>query len=151
MIRSLIESAQKLRADFLNEVIELDKGRFRTTDEIGPYSKHVPEFQTVIDKYRQGNAIAKHSRGVHFQVKDVAVKKDSGTASLGLDRFFVLIDGPTDDPLDDIVLELKQTRRFALEGLAPRSRSSGGDPFYGRAVWALARGFSTRTGRWCSG
>ena len=60
----------------------------------------------------------------HFKIKDVAVKKGSGTASLGLDRYFVLIDGPTDDPGDAIVLELKQTRQSALHGLVPNPNTT---------------------------
>jgi uncharacterized protein (DUF2252 family) len=50
-------------------------------------------------------------------VKDVAIKTGSGTASLGLDRYYVLIDGETQDPTDDILLEIKQARRSALYGL----------------------------------
>jgi uncharacterized protein (DUF2252 family) len=86
----------------------------------------------------------------HFKVKDVAIKTGSGTASLGLDRYFVLIDGPTGNVVDDIVLEFKQARRSALYGLVPGSPEAsedhakriitshtihlvGGDPYYGHA------------------
>ena len=54
-----------------------------------------------------------------MRVKDVAVRVGQGTASLGLTRYYVLIEGPTEDGSDDLVLELKQARRSALAGLAP--------------------------------
>ena len=55
----------------------------------------------------------------NFRVKDVALKQGSGTASRGLDRFLVLIDGEDDDPANDIILELKQARRLAIDRLSP--------------------------------
>ncbi len=84
----------------------------------------------------------------YFCVKDVAIKKDSGTASMGLDRYYVLIEGTTADPCDDIILEMKQTRRSVLYGLVPNEEPAedgkaervtqshnvhvvGGDPYYG--------------------
>jgi uncharacterized protein (DUF2252 family) len=151
LIHRLLERAQTSRREFLAGMIDLDKGRFRPTEEIVPHSSHVSEFQTAIDRYRQGSRVPEKGRAGHFHVKDVAVKVGSGTASLGLDRFFVLIDGPSDDPLDDIVLELKQARRSAMAGLSPHDRGSaadaaervfrshdvhlvGGDPYYGETT-----------------
>lgn len=125
MIRELLESALEERTDFLGEKIELDKGRFKPTDEIVPYSSHVEEFQKAIKAYVKDNKISKETRAGHFEVKDVAVKKGSGTASLGLDRYWVLIDGQTDDHKDDILLEMKQARRSALHGLVPSLEESG--------------------------
>jgi uncharacterized protein (DUF2252 family) len=47
----------------------------------------------------------------HFQVKDIAVKHGSGTASIGLDRFYVLIEAGEDEQgEDDVVLEVKEVR-----------------------------------------
>jgi uncharacterized protein (DUF2252 family) len=116
-----------------------------------PNSKHVSKFQDIIDTYRKESKIGVEGRAGHFKVKDVAVKKGSGTASLGLDRYFVLIDGVTDDNADDIVLELKQARQSALYGLVPDSavtsdgkaerilkshdvHLAGGDPYYGHTT-----------------
>jgi len=46
-----------------------------------------------------------------YAIKDVAVKHGSGTASIGLDRFYVLIEGHRDpEGADDIVLEAKEVR-----------------------------------------
>ncbi|RCW44931.1 DUF2252 domain-containing protein [Paenibacillus prosopidis] len=47
----------------------------------------------------------------HFQVKDIAVKHGSGTASIGLDRFYMLIEaGEEEQGEDDVVLEVKEVR-----------------------------------------
>ncbi|MBB3110668.1 uncharacterized protein (DUF2252 family) [Paenibacillus phyllosphaerae] len=47
----------------------------------------------------------------HYKVKDIAVKHGSGTASLGLDRYYVLIEaGIGEEGKDDIVLEVKEVR-----------------------------------------
>ncbi|MBI5368526.1 MAG: DUF2252 family protein [Planctomycetes bacterium] len=43
----------------------------------------------------------------YFKVKDVARRVDAGTASLGLPRYYVLIEGETDDPDDDRILDVK--------------------------------------------
>ncbi|WP_151733378.1 DUF2252 domain-containing protein ['Paenibacillus yunnanensis' Narsing Rao et al. 2020] len=47
----------------------------------------------------------------HYRIKDIAVKHGSGTASIGLDRFYVLIEGDAGaEELDDTVLEAKEVR-----------------------------------------
>jgi len=122
MIRKLLKSARTERADFLAEMVNLEKERFISTDEILPHSKHVNKFQKIINAYCKENTVDTSTKPKNFfAVKDIAIKRHSGTASLGLDRYFVLINGPTDDPADNIILELKQTRPSALYGLAPHT------------------------------
>ncbi|MFG0334836.1 MAG: DUF2252 domain-containing protein [Maioricimonas sp. JB049] len=162
MIRELLESSRTRRREFLGELIDLKNGTFVSSDEIVAHTKRVADFQKAIDCYRGSCDVPDTKRAGHFEVKDVAIKKGSGTASLGLDRFFVLIDGPTEDHADDIILELKQTRRSALYGLVPHDRSLedstdqserggtgkagrivqshqihlvGGDPYYGETTF----------------
>jgi len=148
MIRELLEGAMQSREAFLDDLIDLDKGRFIPTDEVIPRSSEVDRFQAVIDRYVKTSGIDTAGRAGHFRVKDVALKTGSGTASLGLDRWFILIDGGTDDHHDDIVLEAKQARRSALHGLVPgvepgpgaeaarivqsqKVHLVAGDPYYG--------------------
>ncbi|MDX2149102.1 MAG: DUF2252 family protein [Bryobacteraceae bacterium] len=119
LIRGLIESVQTSRRDFLASMIDFEKGRFHPSGDVIPHSKHRSEFQKVIDEYCRVLDLGEEARGAHFKVKDVAVKTGSGTASLGLDRYLVLIDGETKDPTDDVLLEIKQSRRSALHGLTP--------------------------------
>ena len=132
MIRELLEDSQTPRKRFLEERVDLEKARFRPTDEIVPQSKRIPEFQQAVDAYREQHDIQVPT-GEQFEVKDVAIKKDSGTASLGLDRYYVLIDGPTDDHADDVILEFKQTRRSALAGLVPEEFGHGNNDEDGEA------------------
>ena len=152
MISELLEDARESRASFLAKLIDMDKGEFIPSAEIVPHSRQVKKFQRVIDKYKKETDIPGREKPKNFfKVKDVALKKGSGTASLGLDRYFVLLEGWGDDISDSVVLELKQARRSALYGLVPDNDFDddekaqqvvtaqqvhlvGGDPFYGRAV-----------------
>ncbi|MBR0552157.1 DUF2252 domain-containing protein [Stakelama marina] len=151
MIRDLLEGAMQSRRKFLSKLIDLDRCRFIPDDEVVPVSSRIDEFQEIIDKYRRENEIGGVSRpDDFFIVRDVAIKKDSGTASLGLDRYFVLLEGWGDGDDRCVVLEMKQTRRSSLYGLVPENDFEareqidaivtahdvhlvGGDPFYGRA------------------
>jgi uncharacterized protein (DUF2252 family) len=120
IIHDLLEEALESRESFLEDKIDLEKGRFLAGDEIVPNSSERQRFQEIIDRYQEENDVP-DTRGGHFEVLDVAIKRGSGTASLGLDRYWVLIDGRTQDHADDVILELKQERPSALHGLAPRS------------------------------
>lgn len=152
LVRDLLEGALRDRGEWLAKMVDLEKGTFRPGEEIVPLSSRVEEFQQAVDEYRKGNDLGAAARLTNFRVKDVALKKGSGTASLGLDRYFILAEGSTDDVADDVILEAKQARRSALAGLVPndapdsggeaarvvdahRVHVSGGDPYYGTAVW----------------
>lgn len=155
MIRKLIEKAPDSRRGFLETWVDLAKGRFLATEELIPKTRRKANFQKAVDAYAKTSEIGKERlRDGFFEVKDVAIKKGSGTASLGLDRFFVLIAGPNEVPEDDVILEFKQARPSALTGLLPdhllpaslrgdaaeatvRAQTvhvAGGDPFYGHTT-----------------
>ncbi len=151
MIRDLIKGAMDTRREFLEDLIDLDRCRFMPSEKIVPVSSRIDEFQGVIDTYRKTNTIGGAARPKDFFiVRDVAIKKGSGTASLGLDRYFVLLEGWGDGDDRCVVLEMKQTRRSSLYGLVPENDFEtsdqvkaivaaqeihlvGGDPFYGCA------------------
>jgi uncharacterized protein (DUF2252 family) len=44
----------------------------------------------------------------HFKVKDIIQKLHSGTSSLGIDRYNIILDGPTTGEYDDIFLDVKE-------------------------------------------
>ncbi|MYL22371.1 DUF2252 domain-containing protein [Halomonas alkaliantarctica] len=44
----------------------------------------------------------------HFRVKDIARRLDAGTGSLGLERYYVLIEGGRDHEHDDVILDVKE-------------------------------------------
>ncbi|MEX2015768.1 MAG: DUF2252 family protein [Candidatus Hydrogenedentales bacterium] len=147
MIKQLIENSHTRRKNFLEKYVDLEKGRFLPTEEIVPYTSHVSEFQEAVEAYCKSLDVNDDTRAGHFTVKDVAIKKGSGTASLGLERYWVLIDGPSEDNTDDLILEFKHTRPSALAGLSPSTAHNdgkaervvdshrihlvGGDPYYG--------------------
>lgn len=138
IIRDLIEGAMTRREDFLAELLDEKRRRFRPTDEVVPISSRVDDFQAIVDRYVEDNEVEVGVRLDGFRVKDVAEKHGSGTASLGLTRYFVLLAGPDDDGTDDIVLEMKRARRSALAGLAPTAQHAAADPEAGRVVNAQA-------------
>ncbi len=73
--------------------------RFRPSRKRVPNSSRVPEFQAVVDRYVEANELDGLPRPESsFRVLDVARKKGSGTAGLGLDRSFVLVQGWSADP-----------------------------------------------------
>ncbi|ARS53356.1 DUF2252 family protein [Kushneria konosiri] len=127
LIRQLFKDAHEARADWLKEDYLDESGqRFRSTDKLVPISTRRDEFQKITDRLIKSNAIkvpqrALTSEGAAMRVKDVAIRRGQGTASLGLDRYYALIEGPQGDGTDDLIIEYKQARRSALAGLVPHT------------------------------
>ena len=122
LIRGLIKSALQDREAWLAEDHHDEFGRgFRADDELVPISSRREEFQGLVDRFVEENDVDVPARAGEMRVKDVAERKGAGTASLGLARYYVLIEGPNADGSDDLVIELKQARRSALAGLVPPS------------------------------
>lgn len=110
------------RAQWLAETLLDEHGTgFRTDAELVPVSSRRAEFQDLVDRFVRENEVAVPARAGAMRVKDVAERKGAGTASLGLSRYFVLIEGPRADGTDDLLLEFKRARRSALAGLVPPS------------------------------
>ncbi len=144
VIRRLFEEAWEERRDWLWSDYLKPSGRgFKATDELQPISNEVEKFQKAVDDLAKANGIDAPDRAGELKVKDVCVRHGQGTASLGLPRFYVLIEGPSKDATDDIIIEFKRARQSALEGLTPPSdfhAGSKGDRIaHGQAV-QLAHG-----------
>ncbi|WP_456269657.1 DUF2252 domain-containing protein [Kushneria sp. AK178] len=127
LIRKLFKSAREARADWLKEDYLDETGRrFRSSNKLVPVSSRRDEFQQITDRLIRSNDIEVPPRaiaadGTAMRVKDVAIRRGQGTASLGLDRYYVLIEGPGGDGTDDLIIEYKQARRSALTGLVPHN------------------------------
>ena len=122
LIRELIEDANESRSGWLDgEYYDEFRRGFRADGELVPVSSRTDEFQQIIDELVETNDIEVPSRAAGMRVKDVAIRRHQGTASLGLERFYVLIEGPARDAADDLIIELKRARRSALAGLVPPS------------------------------
>lgn len=137
LIRQLFEDADQDRAEWLmDDYLDETRSGFRPTRKLVPISSRRDEFQKITDRLVEENQIdvparatSLNKKGVHktgshnkgMRVKDVAIRLGQGTASLGLNRYYVLIEGPQRNGADDLIIEYKQARRSALSGLVPPS------------------------------
>ncbi|WP_420452405.1 DUF2252 family protein [Ilumatobacter sp.] len=126
LIRDLIDDARDDRAEWLVDEYHDEYGRgFRPTDEIVPITSRAEEFQDLVDRWVVESEIEVPQRAGEMRVKDVAIRRGQGTASLGLSRYYVMIEGERADATDDILIEFKRARRSALAGLVPPSGLQG--------------------------
>lgn len=162
VIRRLFKEASEDRRDWLWDDYLKPNGRgFRADDELQPISSEIDKFQDAVNRLAKANGVeTPPDRAGALRVKDVCVRHGQGTASLGLPRYYVLIEGPSKDATDDIIIEFKRARLSALEGLTPptefdagsradrivhgqRVQLAHGDLFYG-AVEIDGQSFMTR-------
>ncbi|MDE0879055.1 MAG: DUF2252 family protein [Sphingomonas bacterium] len=128
VVRALFDEAMQPREKWLWDRYVNDTGSgFRASEELTPISSRRDEFQAYVDELAEANGIERKGRVGQLMVKEVCRRHGQGTASLGLDRFYVLIEGPTTDATDDIIVEMKRARRSALEGLVPPNDFDAGD------------------------
>ncbi|GAA5172807.1 DUF2252 domain-containing protein [Modicisalibacter zincidurans] len=163
LIRKLFEDADEDRAEWLaDDYLDETRSHFRPTRKLVPISSRRDEFQAITDRLIEENEIDVPARARSLRrkganengmrVKDVAIRLGQGTASLGLNRYYVLIEGPQHDGTDDLIIEYKQARHSALSGLVPPSAYAmdtlaerishaqavhliGGDVFYGHVTF----------------
>jgi len=127
LIRKLFEDADEDRAEWLaDDYLDETRSGFRPTRKLVPISSRRDEFQAITDRLVEENEIevplrARERGKSGMRVKDVAIRLGQGTASLGLNRYYVLIEGSERDGTDDLIIEYKQARRSALSGLVPPS------------------------------
>ncbi len=127
VIRRLFKEAWEERRDWLWDDYLKASGRgFRANDELQPLSTETGKFQKAVKDLVKSKGIDKPDRAGELKVKDVCVRHGQGTASLGLPRYYVLIEGPSKDATDDLIIEFKRARRSALEGLTPPSDFEAG-------------------------
>lgn len=128
VIRRLFEEARTSRAEWLRDRYLDETGRgFRANEEFTPVSRRVEEFQKQIDRLAAGEKVGRSRRIEGLKVKDVAIRHGQGTASLGLPRYYVLLEGPSGDATDDLIIEFKRARRSALSGLVPETGFDSGE------------------------
>ncbi|MDY8110134.1 DUF2252 family protein [Fulvimarina sp. 2208YS6-2-32] len=128
VIQRLFEEAWEERKDWLwDDYLKASGQGFRPSDELQPISSEVGKFQKAIDDLAKANGISGLARAGELKVKDVCMRHGQGTASLGLPRYYVLIEGPSKDASDDLIIEFKRARTSALDGLIPQSEFSAGD------------------------
>ncbi len=122
LIRRLIQGAHEDRDAWLARKYHDEYRRgFRADDEHVPVTSRVEEFQAALDRFVRDNDVDVPARAGGMRVKDVCERLGQGTASLGLPRYYLMVEGPCADGTDDLIIEFKQARRSALAGLAPPS------------------------------
>lgn len=127
IIRKMLENAHESRKKWLRDRYLDETGRgFRANGELTPISSRVEEFQGYIDEVARQNGIKLGDRTKELRVKDVCIRHGQGTASLGLPRYYCLIEGLSEDASDDLIVEFKRARRSALEGLVPENDFNAG-------------------------
>jgi uncharacterized protein (DUF2252 family) len=120
VIKRLFEEAKKPREEWLWDRYLNETGTgFRASDELTPISTRCDEFQKLIDKLGKQNNIEGTGRIGSLKLKDVAMRHGQGTASLGLPRYYCLLEGPSQNATDDLIVEFKKARHSALDGLVP--------------------------------
>jgi uncharacterized protein (DUF2252 family) len=120
IIRNLFEEAWEEREEWLWDDYLASNGKgFRADDELQPLSGEIEKFQNAINQLAENNDLDVPDRSPELKVKDVCARHGQGTASLGLPRYYVLLEGPSKDATDDMIVEFKRARRSALTGLTP--------------------------------
>ncbi|MDZ7851267.1 MAG: DUF2252 family protein [Halomonas sp.] len=105
---------KKSRAKMLDKWTQMtDDGRrfAERPDKLATLPAHLASQlrKAVEEEYRQTLRGARdETEENHFRVKDMARRLDAGTGSLGLERFYVLIEGGQEHEHDDVILDVKQ-------------------------------------------
>lgn len=112
MLRKL---EKKERHDFLQRITEGESckdRRFIKNEEMMP----VPEMERLLiesswESYLHSIPAEFRKEESYYRIKDIILKKGSGTASIGLNRYYILIAGDQETLNDDdIILEVKEVR-----------------------------------------
>ena len=112
-IKKVIKKAEKKKHEFMAERTELrDEARyFATSDDLFPADPSMKEaIERVWPNYLMTLSDRHRHHADHYRIKDVAVKLESGTASIGLERYYILIEGSDEAHDEDVILEMKQAQ-----------------------------------------
>lgn len=124
-IHKLLRKVEKSRSRdslferFITETV--DGWKFNRNDELEDVDTRIAE-QILANWDTYIHSIPTEQRLVegHYIIKDIVHKRNSGTGSIGLDRFYLLIEGEqADHTKDDIILEMKEARYSVLDSLLP--------------------------------
>jgi uncharacterized protein (DUF2252 family) len=148
------EEILKWLRDDLN--VDTEKDRFFQTERTTPLPDEViPEFQSAIEAYLFHGvpAVVMYPWGEFWKVLAVAKRSGSGTGSIGLNRYYILLRGKKSTYGGRIVVEMKQEIHSLLEMFfrykfteseqgkravdAVRGAYPYTNPFYG---WTMLRG-----------
>lgn len=136
IVKDIIKSADdKKRAKLLEKFTEINPAGQRRFKTIGDSSKPCIEasclqpvdgktlsaINAALPTYIDSIAESKRKKTGYYQLKDAALRLGSGTGSLGRYRYYLLIEGDSTKPDDDIMLEMKQETTSAVAIAAPNN------------------------------
>ncbi|WNS42275.1 DUF2252 family protein [Paenibacillus sp. MMS20-IR301] len=113
-VKKLLRKLDKRRqSHFLEKVtaqMQTDRVFLETTELLIPGAAEQAMLEQGWSLYTR-TVVSRTLTEEHFRIKDIAVKRGSGTASIGLDRYYILIEGGMEQAgTDDTVLEVKEVR-----------------------------------------
>lgn len=113
-VKKLLRKLEKRRqGHFLEKVtaqMQTDRVFLETTELAIPGAAEQEQLEKAWSFYTE-TVVARKLNEDHYRIKDIAVKHGSGTASIGLDRYYILIEGGIEqEGMDDTVLEVKEVR-----------------------------------------
>ncbi|OMP68056.1 DUF2252 domain-containing protein [Domibacillus epiphyticus] len=115
-IRKVLKKLEKRESSRLLEkwtVREDGTRMFELSDELIHLThKEREKIEAVWQDYIESLDDADREKSEFYEIKHIVRKQGSGTASIGLDRYYILIEGKQDceEHLDDIILEMKEVR-----------------------------------------
>ncbi|MEK4230810.1 DUF2252 domain-containing protein [Solibacillus sp. FSL H8-0538] len=107
--------AKRQRNHLLNDITQINeenKRVFAWSDEIQKVSEaEFKTFESLTEAYLQSVDANNKQDQSYYVIKDIARKYGTGTASIGLNRYYILIEGGKEaNGVDDLVLEVKEVR-----------------------------------------
>ncbi|RLQ94031.1 DUF2252 domain-containing protein [Falsibacillus albus] len=118
-------------------VVEDGKRRFKVEGAIEELSDEERQgLEAAWPEYIQSLDENKQSAGRFFKIKDAVKLIGAGTGSIGLNRYFILIEGEGSNQMDDVILEAKEARYPATGYYFPYDDlfSDESDMHHGRRV-----------------
>ncbi|OLN23580.1 hypothetical protein BTO30_03915 [Domibacillus antri] len=115
-IRKVLKKLEKRDSARLLEkwTVQEDGTRvFELSDDLVQVTqKEREKIESVWQEYLNSLDDADRKKSEFYEMKHIVRKHGSGTASIGLDRYYILIEGKKDceEQLDDIILEMKEVR-----------------------------------------
>ena len=115
-VRKVLKKLVKRQNDHLLKDItyinDEQKRIFAWSDEIQPVTEQERvTLNSLSDAYFHSLDVEDKQDRSYYSIKDIARKHGTGTASIGLDRYYILIEGGKDSHgMDDLVLEVKEVR-----------------------------------------
>lgn len=122
VVRPFLDKAGRPRKKFLARLIDGETLTFRETDRVQRRPEVISRLRVAVQEYAR-RVEDREPEGTRpkdfFRIHDAAIRTRSGTASRGLARFWVLVEGWGPRAQDKVILELKMARHSSLDGLAP--------------------------------